>query len=73
MMAPDFSGVANLAVVGIIAIFGTIIIGIYSIVDYLWLEDTYKTNKRVIPEVIIKTETHNRKSVSDTTYIYKFN
>lgn len=71
-MTPDFSGVATAAAIGIFAIFAGIIMGFYSIVDYLWLEDTYKTNKRVVPEYVITNINKNGIISTDTTFVYRF-
>lgn len=73
MMGGDmFRGVAEMMIVGLIAIVATFIIGIYSIVDYFWLEDKQESKKPVIPEVVIKTINQNGKITSDTTYVYTF-
>lgn len=74
MVGGDMSkGLGEMLVVGMIAIVLVFLFGIYSVVDYFCLEDTYKTNKPVVPEMVIKSETKNGLTKSDTIYVYKFN
>lgn len=73
MGTPDFSGLATLAVVGIIAVFASVIMGIYSFCDYLFLDDKYESKKLIVPEMVVKSELKFGKTTSDTTYIYIFN
>ncbi len=72
-MGPNLSGVATLAMIGIIAIFGAIGLGIYSFCDYVFLDDKYETKKLIVPEMVVKSELKFGKTTSDTTYIYTFN
>lgn len=69
----NLEGIGTLMVAGFAAIVAIPLIGIYSIVDYFWLEDKMESNKLVVPEVVIKTKSVNGKVTADTTYVYKFN
>lgn len=68
----NFGGVATLALVGFIAIVGSMVMGVYSVVDYFWLEDEYTSTKPIVPEMVIKSESRQGKVTSDTTYVYIF-
>jgi len=69
----NLDGIGTLMIAGFSAIVAIPLIGIYSIVDYFWLEDKMESNKLVVPEVVIKTKSVNGKVTADTTYVYKFN
>lgn len=68
-----FRGLSEMLFVGMIAVVIVFIVGIYGVIDYFWLTDTYNTTKPVVPEMVIKNEIRNGVTKSDTTYVYKFN
>jgi hypothetical protein len=68
----NFGGLATLALIGFLAILGAIVLGVYTFCDYFWIEDRYESAQIVTPEIVIKSETRNGKTHSDTTYVYTF-
>jgi len=66
------NGLNQMFIIGIIAIVLLIAVTGYTLIDLAWLDDTYKVNHPITPDVIIETKNINGVIKSDTTYIYKF-
>lgn len=64
------NGIATMLVVGIAAVILLIGVGIWSAVDYFFVEDTYKSKKPITPDVVIESKTVNGIQTADTTYVY---
>lgn len=65
-----FNGLAELVIAGLIAMILLFGVGAYSVIDYFFLEDTYKSKTILVPDVIINSKTVNGVAKSDTTYVY---
>lgn len=66
-----FSGIAEMVIAGVIAIVLLLGVGVYSAVDYFFLEDTYESKTILVPDVVVKSKSVNGVSKVDTTYVYR--
>ena len=65
-----FNGLANFFFAGILSIIAIIIIGAYSIFNFLFVENTYESKKLLKPDMVIESKSVNGVQKSDTTYVY---
>lgn len=70
MIHEMFSGLANWFFAGILSIIVVIIVGVYSIVNWLFVENTYESKKLLKPDMVIESKSVNGVQKSDTTYVY---
>ena len=62
-------GLANILFIALVAVSLLLIVGLYSIIDYFFIEDKYEVATPIKPQIILVTD---GKTV-DTVYVYKFN
>ncbi len=63
-------GIGDALVMGLIAIIVLIIISLWTVCDFFFVEDTYKSKRPIKPDVVIESQTINGIEKSDTTYVY---
>ena len=62
-------GLANILFIALVAVSLLLIVGLYSIIDYFFIEDKYEVAEPIKPQIKLVTD---GKTV-DTVYVYKFN
>ena len=62
-------GLANILFIALVAVSLLLIVGLYSIIDYFFIEDKYEVATPIKPQIKLVTD---GKTV-DTVYVYKFN
>ena len=62
-------GLANILFIALVAVSLLLIVGLYSIIDYFFIEDKYEVAAPIKPQIKLVTD---GKTV-DTVYVYKFN
>lgn len=62
-------GLANILFVALVAVSLLLIVGLYSIIDYFFIEEKYEVAAPIKPQIKLVTD---GKTV-DTVYVYKFN
>lgn len=62
-------GLANILFISLVSVSFLLIVGFYSIINYLFIEDKYELTEPIKPQIKLVTD---GKTV-DTVYIYKFN
>jgi len=69
MVGPGmFNGVGEMLIAGLVAIVLCIVIGLYSIIDFFWIPETYKFKEPLKPNRIELVIENNK---VDTLYVYK--
>ena len=62
-------GLANILFIALVAVSLLLIVGLYSIIDYFFIEDKYEVAAPIKPQIKLVID---GKTV-DTVYVYKFN
>jgi hypothetical protein len=62
-------GLANILFIALVSVSLLLIVGLYSIIDYFFIEDKYEVATPIKPQIKLVTD---GKTV-DTVYVYKFN
>jgi hypothetical protein len=62
-------GLANILFIALVSVSLLLIVGLYSIINYFFIEDTYEVSAPIKPQIKLVTD---GKTV-DTVYVYKFN
>ncbi len=62
------NGLANLFFVGLVSFGLLLVVGIFSLFDYLFIDNEYEVSKPIKPKIKLVTD---GKTV-DTVYVYKF-
>lgn len=68
----NLDGIGTFMVVGFIAIILVLLVGIWAGIDFMFLDDVYKSKHIVCPDMTIDTKNINGITTSDTTYVYHF-
>jgi hypothetical protein len=61
-------GLANILFIALVSVSLLLIVGLYSIINYFFIEDTYEVSTPIKPQIKLVTD---GKTV-DTVYVYKF-
>jgi hypothetical protein len=63
-----FDGLATLLFVGLVSFGLLLMVGLYSLIDYVFIDDTFEVSTPIKPQIKLVTD---GKAV-DTVYVYKF-
>ena len=66
--SPISKALGNALFIVLVSVSLLLIVGLYSIIDYLFIEDKYEVSKPIKPQIKLVTD---GKTV-DTVYVYKF-
>jgi hypothetical protein len=67
-----FNGIATAVYAGFVFAVLFLLLGIWTLVNWIWIPTTIKSNKPIIPEMQVKVRVVNNTVVcKDTTYIYR--
>lgn len=65
-----FDSLENMLLAGIAAIIILIVVGLWWLISFFFISDTYKSKTLISPDIVIETTTINGVQKSDTSYVY---